>query len=83
MQISHVLKKEYLPERFDTLAVAALWIVSIAVRTMSGSKFHYLAMIAMAVSMFDCVRFFVMMSNRMAKILNIKVFGYTVKDKKQ
>lgn len=81
MQICHTLEKEFIPERFDTLSVVFLWLISICARLLTGSNTHYLSVIAMAVSMFDCFRFFIKISRRMAKMLNIHVFAFTEKKK--
>ena len=77
MQISHTLNKEFMPERFDTLTVVSLWLVSIGVRLITGNKSNLFSALIMAASMFDCFRFFVKLSRRMARILGIFVFDYT------
>ena len=38
MQISHVLRKEFQPERFDTLVVFAFWIFAVAARGVFGAQ---------------------------------------------
>ena len=81
MQISHVLKKEFMPERLDTLSVITLWLLSIGVRLILGTNNHYLAAIAMVFAMFDCFRFFIKIAMRMARMMNILVFGFTEKKK--
>ena len=76
MQISHILNKEFVPERFETLSVVALWILSIGSRLAGTSNANYLAIAAMAASMFDCLSFLVVLARRMAMMLGIGVFAY-------
>jgi hypothetical protein len=82
MQICHVLNKEYVPERFDTLAVTMLWLMSIAVRVISGNPSHYLGCVAMLISIGDCMRFIFVLARRMANLLHINVLTYTDKAKR-
>lgn len=76
MQITHILNKEFVPERFETLSVVALWILSIGSRLAGTSNAYYLAIAAMAASMFDCLWFLVVLARRMAMMLGIGVFAY-------
>lgn len=76
MQISHILNKEFVPERFETLSVVALWILSIGSRLAGTSNANYLAIAAMAASMLDCLWFLVVLARRMARMLGIGVFAY-------
>ena len=82
MQISHILNKEYLPERFDTLSVTAIWFISIAVRYMTGNPNHYVAWFAMIVCICDCMKFGIVLARRMADMLGIHIFLYIDKAKK-
>ena len=82
MQICHVLRKDYVPERFDTLAVTMLWLMSIAVRVISGNPAHYIGWVAMLISIGDCMRFILVLARRMAALLNINVLMYTDKAKR-
>lgn len=79
MQICHVLDKDYQPERFDTMAVTMLWLMSIAVRVVTGNPAHYLAWVAMVISICDCMRFIMILGRRMANLLNINILCYTEK----
>lgn len=81
MQICHVLDKEYRPERFDTLAVTMLWLLSIAVRVISGNPAHYIGWLVMTISICDCMRFILVLAKRMASLLNINLLSYTYKAK--
>lgn len=81
MQICHVLNKDYVPERFDTLAVTLLWLMSIGVRVVTGNPAHVLGWVAMMISICDCMRFIVVLSKRMAALLDINVIFYTDKGK--
>ena len=81
MQICHVLNKEYHPERFDTVAVTLLWLLSITVRVTTGNPHHYIAWISAVVCVCDCFKFCYVLARRMADLLNIKVFGFTEKAK--
>ena len=77
MQICHVLRKEFNPERFDTFAVFAFWIVSILVRVISGQPTHYIGWVAAAVAAVDCFRFAVILSRRIARLLKINILMWT------
>ena len=82
MQICHVLKKAFDPERFDSLLVTLVWIISILVRVATGNPYHSLGWIAMIIAIFDCMRFIVVLAKRMAKLLRINVFAWTDKSKR-
>lgn len=82
MQICHVLNKEYRPERFDTLAVTLLWLMSIGARVVTGNPAHFLGWVAMLLSIVDCLRFIFLLAGRMARLLDINVLLYTDKANK-
>lgn len=81
LQISHVLNKDYTPERMDTLAVTMVWLLSIGARVVSGNPAHVLAAVAMWLSIADCLRFCFVLARRMARLLGINVLFYTEKAK--
>jgi hypothetical protein len=81
MQISHVLKKEFQPERFDTLAVFAFWIFSVTVRGFYGTPTHWVGLAASVLAFADLVRFVLILSFRLAWMLEIKILTYSPRKK--
>lgn len=77
MQISHVLKKEYKPERYEVLAIYGFWIFSIVVRVISNSPSHYIGLLAALIAAGDCLRFAVILAFRIARLLRINVLMWT------
>lgn len=77
MQISHVLKKEYLPERFETLVLFGGWILTMIVRLVTGNPFHYLGFIVCFLAGLDLFRFFLILSLRISKLLQINILFWT------
>lgn len=81
MQISHVLKKEFQPERFDTLAVFTFWIFSVAVRGVLGAPTSALGLAAALLAFADLSRFVLVLSFRLARMLEIKILSYSPRKK--
>lgn len=79
MQIAHILRKEFLPERFDTLLVFSFWIISIVMRCIWSKPNHWIGVAATLVSIFDCSRFIAIVTLRLAKILRINILTITPK----
>lgn len=79
MQICHVLDKDCRPERFEVVTVISLWVASACIRHMTGNPGHPAALLAMVASGFECLRFCVVMSLRIAAMLKIGVFAFTDK----
>ena len=81
MQISHVLKKEFQPERFDTLGVFAFWIFTVAARAIFGAPARMLGPAAALLAFGDLSRFVLVLSFRLAKMLEIQILSYSPRKK--
>ncbi len=77
MQISHVLAKEFNPERFDTQLSFGLWLFSIVFRLVLGNPNHTIGLIAAILCGLDCFRFAIIVALRMARLLKINVLFWT------
>ncbi len=81
MQISHVLRKEFQPERFDTLVVFAFWIFAVAARGVFGAQAWLLGPAAALLAFADLARFVLVLALRLAQMLEIKILSYSPRKK--